>query len=320
MGCWNATCNVSNLPIYYGDEVVLIPLMKVKNKTRFNTCYATDNFVPFAFPIFGKYDEYGGIEDIVPDELNETLLRSYEYWYYYDEEYTDRENKLIPIAEKNFERFVNDVLCCHEGAYIKMNTGLHKNDMVEINYIMVHYELYLRLLNDAGNRVPYGSDTCYQQCLFNSFKKKIEKCKKMVDDYEKLMVELPDKKAYFEAVRESEIINRTEDVFSYGTFLNPSRRGWATVMKKLVEDFDEEILKKVVSQTLFTQALSFLRKGYHCDSGAGSQSEETHMHRLLAEWIIDKISNNAIERNADVDDEEDMMSENGVKETIFFCE
>ena len=224
------------------------------------------------------------------------------------------------MSEKSFEQFVNDVLCCQEGAYIKMNTGLHKNDMVEINYIMVHYDLYLTLLNDVENRTPYGSDKCYQRCLFDSFKKKIEKCKKTVDDYDKLMVELPDKKAYFEAIRESEIVNQTDGVFSYGMFLNPSRRGWVTVMKKLVEDFDEETLKRVVNQTLFTQALSFLRKGYHCDSGAGSQSEETHMHRLLAEWIIDKISNNAIEHNSEVDDEEDMISENGVKETIFFCE
>lgn len=135
MGCWNATCNVSNLPIFYGDEIVLIPLMKVKNKTRFNTCYATDNFVPFAFPIFGKYDEYGGLEEIVPDKLNETLLRSYEYWHFRDEEYNNKKSEYIPISEKSFEQFVNDVLCCHEGVYIKMNTGLHKNDMVEINYI-----------------------------------------------------------------------------------------------------------------------------------------------------------------------------------------
>lgn len=320
MGCWNATCNVSNLPIFYGDEVVLIPLMKVKDKTRFNTCYATDNFVPFAFPIFGKYDEYGGLEEIVPDKLNETLLRSYEYWHFRDEEYNDKKSEYIPISEKSFEQFVNDVLCCHEGAYIKMNTGLHKNDMVEINYIMVHYDLYLTLLNDVKNRTPYGSDKCYQQCLFDFFKKKIEQCKKTVGDYDKLMTELPDKKAYFEAIKESEIINRTKDVFSYGISLNPSCHSWTTVMKKLIEDFDEEILKKVVNQTLFTQVLSFLRKGYHCDSGAGSQSEETHIHRLLAEWIIDKISNNAIEHNANADDKEDMISEGGVKETIFFCE
>lgn len=319
MGCWNATCSVSNLPIFYGDKIVLIPLMKVKDKTSFNTCYATDNFVPFAFPIFGRYDEYGGIEEIISDELNETLLRSYEYWYTHDESFT-KENSRINISEKTFEQFVNDVICCNEGICIKMNTGLHKNDMVEINYIMVHYDLYLTLLNDVGSRIPYDCSTCYQQALFNSFKNKIQKCKDMVNSYDELIVKLPDKKAYFEAVRESEIVDKANDVFSYGIFLNPSRRGWTTVMKKLVEDFDEDTLKKVVNQTLFTQALSFLRKGYHCDSGAGSQSQETHIHRLLAEWIIDKISNNATEHNAEVDDEEDIISENGVKETIFFSD
>ena len=48
MGCWNATCNVSRLPIFCGDEIVVIPLIAVSATVTANTCYATDNFVPFS--------------------------------------------------------------------------------------------------------------------------------------------------------------------------------------------------------------------------------------------------------------------------------
>ena len=71
MGCWNATCNVSRLPIFCGDEIVVIPLIAVSATVTANTSYATDNFVPFSFPIVGKYNDYGGIEDAVITEEND---------------------------------------------------------------------------------------------------------------------------------------------------------------------------------------------------------------------------------------------------------
>lgn len=80
MGCWNATCNVSRLPIFCGDEIVVIPLIAVSATVTANTNYATDNFVPFSFPIVGKYNDYGGIEDAVITEENDKLIRSYEFY------------------------------------------------------------------------------------------------------------------------------------------------------------------------------------------------------------------------------------------------
>lgn len=80
MGCWNATCNISNLPIYAGDDIVLILLMQTTQNVEFNVCYPTDNFVPYAFPIFGKYDDYGGIEEIEVFPENEKLIRSYQFF------------------------------------------------------------------------------------------------------------------------------------------------------------------------------------------------------------------------------------------------
>ena len=73
MGHFNATCNLSNLPIFEGNKIVVIPLINVDDEASFNCCYPTDNFAPFAFPVFGEYNEYGGIiepETIVKPVIN----------------------------------------------------------------------------------------------------------------------------------------------------------------------------------------------------------------------------------------------------------
>ena len=66
MGCWNETCYVSKLPIYSGEEVVLILLRKndVNHEELPHTSYVYEKYVPFGLPIYGKYDDYGNIEEI----------------------------------------------------------------------------------------------------------------------------------------------------------------------------------------------------------------------------------------------------------------
>ena len=80
MGGWNGTCNISKLPIFHGDDIVVIPLVAVSDDLSTSTCYPTDNFVPFAMPIFGKYNDYGGIEDSTITPENDVLIRSYEFY------------------------------------------------------------------------------------------------------------------------------------------------------------------------------------------------------------------------------------------------
>lgn len=67
MGCWNETCAITNLPIRAGDPVVLMFLSKVMHSTEQDHaghCYANSVWTPRALPIYGKYDDYGSLEDI----------------------------------------------------------------------------------------------------------------------------------------------------------------------------------------------------------------------------------------------------------------
>lgn len=66
MGCWNATCGLSQLPINYDDEVKMVLLVTGNNYNEFSTgsgfCYPDDMFKPLFFPINGTYNDYGGID------------------------------------------------------------------------------------------------------------------------------------------------------------------------------------------------------------------------------------------------------------------
>lgn len=64
MGCWNGTCVLSGLAIRPSEEAVAVPVIQRGAYGEFGTL----------FPIFGAYDDYGGIEDIKEDISTNLLL------------------------------------------------------------------------------------------------------------------------------------------------------------------------------------------------------------------------------------------------------
>lgn len=78
MGCFNATCAVSQLQIKKDEKVRLLFLYKQPNKEiRYDIqgpVNADDLYAPFCLTIQGKYDEYGGIDVEVKDWNSELIL------------------------------------------------------------------------------------------------------------------------------------------------------------------------------------------------------------------------------------------------------
>ena len=70
MGCFNRSGFFSHLPLEYGDEMVAFVCFGSRNKhNRFDNCPigVNSSLTPICLPIFGKYNDYGGIEDVVDD-------------------------------------------------------------------------------------------------------------------------------------------------------------------------------------------------------------------------------------------------------------
>ena len=61
MGCWSVSCGISNIAITYGNDCVLLPLKK-------NTGNSEREYQAATLTIFGQYNDYGGIENIIEDD------------------------------------------------------------------------------------------------------------------------------------------------------------------------------------------------------------------------------------------------------------
>ena len=83
MGCWNGTCHLSGLPIMSGEEVYLYILEKNKyydfREIGGCFCYPTEAFYPVGIPVLGKYDDYGGVEEIANKEIAKAILKSVKF-------------------------------------------------------------------------------------------------------------------------------------------------------------------------------------------------------------------------------------------------
>lgn len=294
MGCWNATCNITNLPIISGDKVVLIPLAKTKENSDFNVCYPTDVFVPFGLPLFGNYDEYGSINNIkTSDENKNHLLNNYNYFY----EENDGVDIRYEVAPKdNFENFVKNVICSNNKCYIRTNSLLHKNGMVEINYMMIHLGVYKLMIEKIAKKKSLDNK-CTKEYIIDNFQKEIEKCQNDFDCYaemkQKMILEKVNSErteALFDLMMFERCYKLTKSLV-FENVLNPCIVSWQNLIKNMMETNNEKLLLDIVDLHLFTLALDSLRKGYLCDCGVGSQECNTDMHSLIAQYVLEHIKN-----------------------------
>ncbi len=73
MGCWNATCALSRYPIHAGEPVVAFPvLLESHGRPHLGGgfCEPTDLAQPLTPGIRGSYNDYGGVEDLEPQQLS----------------------------------------------------------------------------------------------------------------------------------------------------------------------------------------------------------------------------------------------------------
>jgi len=69
MGSWSVYCGLSNITITSGQECVFLPLKKPP--------VGNFPYIPATLPIFGEYDDYGGIENIQSDKNTELIEKHF---------------------------------------------------------------------------------------------------------------------------------------------------------------------------------------------------------------------------------------------------
>jgi hypothetical protein len=63
MGCWNEIDGITNIPVRHGEKVRVMLIKKQKN-TKWHHLRVFAFFTPVTFLVDGKYDDYGGIENV----------------------------------------------------------------------------------------------------------------------------------------------------------------------------------------------------------------------------------------------------------------
>ena len=255
MGCWNETCFMSHLTIHINDETVvfiLAPSLDVDKEGV--TCYHDDKYVPLSFPIAGKYDDYGGLEAIQNKERHERILNKVNKYFTEN----DEGDGFVPYEFTTLETFLRDIVSRH--VYIALS-GRRKRRLM-LAYI--HKQLYLDLLNNMANRIPYNQTEPINTLYLRRVSEALVAYKSVKEEYG----------------------------LSLGTFcetahLNPSKyRHLEKIADEYWETNDAQITRSFADFLLWNQVMMHSRIGYCINSGCAGQDSEYAIPRIIANFIM----------------------------------
>lgn len=80
MGCFNATCIVSGLPIEACTPVRFLSLVESQyHKGNYHSCYVFGRWQLRTPPVKAKYNDYGSVEDIEPGIVEQVFFKSFDF-------------------------------------------------------------------------------------------------------------------------------------------------------------------------------------------------------------------------------------------------
>jgi len=162
MGSFSVSCGVSGLNIENGEDVVLFILNKKRfDKADFLFDYITDIYEPLYLPIFGKYDEYGGLYDIIEKESikileNKTSLSIQKFI----EDMIDKNNEYFFMF---VNRDIYNSILSYNIDGCEKPTNLNNLDFLvpavfeQLNFSLIKYENGVYFFTKGNNTVEFGN-------------------------------------------------------------------------------------------------------------------------------------------------------------------
>lgn len=130
MGSWSVHCNISKIAITAGDKCVLLPIKKNQYQS-----YQYFTWNPATLPIFGEYNDYGGLENI--EITNNTKLI---------EEYFGAS------IEDFVGYFTEEVTYQREDVDITTFNKHTVEEMKDWNFMFINREVYDFMANNSFNK------------------------------------------------------------------------------------------------------------------------------------------------------------------------
>lgn len=307
MGCYNYTCGISNLPIRVDEDVYMIMLLPT-GYTCYGLQYNTDdNLEVFGFPIKGKYDDYGSIEEIECEDFIFSFIKEQKYLI---KDYKGNSKEYIPSTIEDFVENIENIYVINEYKDIQM-TGdkfeyVTKTYEGNLTYMLIHKEVYDIVIDYIYNKIPYSEKECYGNLYRSKLCKKIEKIKEQKVISEKFKECLGKDAAIDEYLLNLEKILRLTDNSSLRK--SPSIIEWIG-HKDVISELE---INYIINHVCLFWAMHSLRIGFYALSGLGSQSEDYYIRKLVVDWSAKKINSIYEKRRKENDEHEteyDLLAE-----------
>lgn len=287
MGCWNGTCMISNLPIESGEKVKLVILKHIDKLDGSGYCNSGDIMSPIFLPIEGVYDDYGTIEDIVKDWNTDLIINTLKK----DFSTINADGKVI----NNYT--LDDLIRGIERGNLETKSEGREFAKSELSFVMIRKDVWDSICNEyVGEFINFNRKET-DEGYYLSAK---EYCKRKFDAYLKAISALEEDEdeelKFMKAMRLSEFC-----IFRDDRLLRENAIVYSIFLTTDV-NFDKESMFKYYSElTSIKSFLDVTRKSWMIQSGAGSQSSDWKVYKMLNK-IVDGICDEKIKKIEEYED------------------
>lgn len=244
MGCWNATCTLSNLPIHSGEKILAIPIAETHYPHNGNYPYPDSIYSPIMPPLYGSYDGYGSIENC--DNLTVEVVEGFFQ--------TLKENDVLCGIDSDDSLQDMFGLMCRGDVYFQHSVEARK---LQTSVAFVRQDIFETLSAQAQNEETYCQ-------LMQEFEAQWEK----IQAWPKIPIEFG-------------IVDAFNQLF---WCMSHTPRCYLRLagMKTLLKSGRLKMAKKLFEDLVtINYILSELRQGYRSTGGAGSQETFTPLMKKL---------------------------------------
>jgi hypothetical protein len=308
MGSWYKTCGVSNLHIRDHDEVMVFVLEQNRDLT--DRCYSTAFWKPLMLPFYSKYGDYGRGEDDTGACLPYVMAGIKDQLVEVEQGKNEYHDIAVKRDKFDIELFYEAV---HENRLFKaVNWG--GVEQVPLDFVMVRKDIADDILANF-HREQYvgtgkgdcGYENSYRKITFTS----------IIEDLPEFMDELV--RSIKEDNRDKFLFREGLEIFEYGhpNKVNAWMRGdnyrycQVVRVKHVVEQLvaEDKIAEATEVIIDFLKAkyidcfMEMTRRNWAPGGHEGSQSNEHHGYRIIAEATLRALARERKEYEEDVDEE-----------------
>ena len=311
MGCWNGTCGLTNLPLRAGDKVMGV-LVRIPYRNKLEdmsgSCYSTDLAWPVTAGFEGEYNDYGGIEDLVPSPVLEEIEKRFgvEDACVFINDVVERDEFYYPGAYWDMVDYHKSVAKAEGKEYAEPVKGEEGEGRDGLGLWMCHKSAWDNLTRSPELKTGWKGvhPFNYYKDSFSDYCKKLKAAVEMEERWAK-MDEEGDLSEELKAIREeykddyffsklgigripfAECVGSRES----GSDMNEELCGYARMLEEMIIDknipVDDPNMVAFVDRLCESRAMNIvignLRKTWYPQSGKGSQANPYAWYYKLIE-------------------------------------